>query len=116
MLLNVSLEGEVAVLSNFGGLLNNPKHFDVGQDVRDLMDQGIHKFVLEMANIREMGPTALGLLMTLTRQIRKGGGEVVLARPAKGIIHYFEEMKMDDYWDVAETVEAAKASFPRSLG
>jgi anti-sigma B factor antagonist len=116
MLINVSLEGDVAVLGNFGGLLNDPKHFDVGRDVDELLDRGVRKFVLEMNNIREMGPTALGLMVTLTRRVRKEGGEVVLARPRRSVLDFLDEMRMDDFWDVAETVEAAKESFPRSLG
>ena len=78
---NARLDGDVAVLSNFGGLLNDPRHFDAGRDVGELLDQGCRKFVFEMANIREMGTTALGLLVTLTRKIRRAGGEAVLARP-----------------------------------
>jgi anti-sigma B factor antagonist len=114
MVLNVRLEGDVAILSNFGGLLNDPRHFDAGRDVRDLLDRGIRKFVLEMANIRELGKTALGLLMTITRQVRQGGGEIVLAKPGKGVVEFLTEMRMDDYWDIAGTVEEAKEAFGRT--
>jgi anti-sigma B factor antagonist len=114
MVVNSRMDGDVAVLSNFGGLLNDPRHFDAGRDVRELLDQGVRKFVLEMANIREMGTTALGLLVTLTRQVRQSGGQVVLARPGRVVVEYIEAMRMDDYWDVAATVEEAKGLLPRS--
>jgi anti-sigma B factor antagonist len=108
MVLNVSLEGDVAILSNFGGLLNDPRHFDAGRDIRELLDQGIRKFVLEMANIREIGDTALGLLMTLTRQIQRAKGEIVLAKPGKGVVEFLTEMQMEDDWDIFGTIEEAK--------
>lgn len=111
MVLNVWLDGDVAIMSNFGGLLNDPRHFDAARDVRQLLEQDVRKFVLEMANIRELGTTALGLLVTLTRQIRLSGGEIVLAKPGKGLVEFLDEMKMDDYWDIAASVEEAKSLF-----
>jgi anti-sigma B factor antagonist len=113
MVLNVSLDGDVAILSNFGGLLNDPRHFEASGDVRALLDQGFRKFVLEMANIREIGETALGLLMTITRQIRQADGEIVLAKPGKGVVEFLTEMQMEDYWDIEETVASAMESLRR---
>jgi anti-sigma B factor antagonist len=114
MVLNVRLDGDVAILSNFGGLLNDPRHFDAGRDVRNLLDQGVRKFILEMANIRELGTTALGLLVTITRQIRRAEGEIVIARPGKGVVEFLTEMQMEDYWDIFGTVEEAKEAFGRT--
>ncbi len=94
--------------------MNDPRHFDAGLEVRDLLDQGVRKFILEMANVRELGGTALGLLVTLTRQIRQAGGQVVLARPGRAVIASIESMRMDDYWDTAASVEEAKRLLPQS--
>ncbi len=115
MVLNARIEGDVVVLSNFGGLLNDPRHFEAGRDVRGLLDQGYRKFILEMANIRDLGDTALGLLMTLTRQIRQAkGGEIVLARPGKGVLAFLAEMQMEEYWTIFGTVEEAMKMFRRN--
>lgn len=116
MVLNVSLDGDVAILSNFGGLLNDPRHFEAGRDVRALLDQGVRKFILEMSNIRELGETALGLLMTITRQVRQSDGEIVLAKPGKGVVEFLAEMRMDDYWDIEATVDEALNSLRRGKG
>lgn len=110
--LNLRLDADVAILSNFGGLLNDPSQFDAGRDVGDLFN-GVRKFVLNMANIREMGTTALGLLVTITRLVRQSGGEIALARPGSLVVEYIEEMRMDDHWDVAGTVEEAKGLVAR---
>jgi anti-sigma B factor antagonist len=114
VVLNVRFDGDVAILSNFGGLLNDPRHFDAGRDVGEILDRGCRKFVFELAGIREMGSTALALLTTLTRLVRQGGGEAVLARVGRGAGQFLEEMRMDDYWDVFESVEEAKESFRRT--
>ncbi len=113
MLLSVRREGDVAVLGNFGGMLNDPRHFDVSRDLRELMREGTRHFVLEMANIREIGETALGLMVTITRLVHQEHGTIVLAKPARGVMAFLDEMQMDDYWDVFDTTEEAIASFRR---
>ncbi len=99
--------GEVAVLSNFARLMNDPRHFDAVHQIRDLIDGGCRRFVLEMGNVRETGATILGLLMTLTRPVRASGGEAVLANVERTMEKFLEEMRMDDYWDVFDDAEEA---------
>ena len=107
MPLNVRHVDDVAVLSSFAALLNDPRHFDAGREVRALLDQGCRKFVFELAGIRSLGSTALGLLLTLTRPIRQAGGEAVLARVSRETEQSLEEMRLDDYWEVFGDVEEA---------
>ena len=44
-----------------------------------LIDEGFTKFILDLGGFRETGSSFLGLLMTMTRRIRKHGAEAVLA-------------------------------------
>lgn len=111
MVLNIRIDDDVAVLSDFGRLLNDPRHFDAGRDVKDVLDRGYRKFILDLGGIREMGSTALGLLTTLTRQIRQDGGEAVLASRDPVVEGYLDEMKMDAFWDIFEGVAEAKRFF-----
>src|SRR4051794_6832456 len=113
MVLNTRIDGDVAILSNFGGLLNDPRHFDAGRDVKELLEQGYRKFVLELGGIREMGSTSMGLLMTLTRQVRKERGEVVLANLNKITSDYIDKMQLESYWDLFDDAEEATAFFDR---
>jgi anti-sigma B factor antagonist len=109
--LNVRFDGEIVILSNFGGLLNDPRYFDASRDVRGFLDQGYRKFVFELAGIREMGSTAFGLLMTLTRLIRQHEGETVLARLSRDTKRSIEEMQLEDFWDLFDQVEEAAESY-----
>src|SRR3954452_23839318 len=105
MAMNVRFSGDVAILSNFGRLLNDPRHFDAARDVRELLDQGYRRFVLEVGTVRETGSTVLVLLMTLTRMVRNDGGEVVLANVTPPMEKYLDLMKMDAYWDVFDDAD-----------
>ncbi len=114
MPLNIRIDDDTVILSNFGRLLNDPRHFDAGRDVRDMLGQGFQKFILELGEMREIGSTAIGLLTTLTRQIRKEGGEAVLAHLSPSTEKYIEMMQMDTFWEVFDDVEEAEAFFRRA--
>ena len=60
--MNVRFEGDVTVLSNFGRLVNDPRHFDAARDLGMLLDEGHRLFVLDLDTLREVvrdGPRAL---------------------------------------------------------
>jgi anti-sigma B factor antagonist len=114
MPLNIRIDENLAILSNFGRLLNDPKHFDASRDLQELLDQGHRNVVLELGGIREMGSTSMGLLMTLTRLVRQHGGEVVLANASHDTEAFLDMMGMDVYWDLFESVDDAKEFFRRA--
>ena len=111
MALNVRLDGDIAILSNFARLMNDPAYVDAARDVRELLDQGIRNFILELAGVRETGDSFLGVLMTITREIRRAGGEAVIAHPSRDVKEHLEMMRLDDYWDIFGTVALATDFF-----
>lgn len=108
MSLNVRFDGDLAILSNFARLMNDPRYTSASDEVDDLMDQGYSRFILELSDVREAGSPFFGLLVTLTRQVRKEGGDVVLARINRAVERFIDEMQMDDFWDVYASVDDAK--------
>ena len=107
MPLNVQVDGDIVVLSNFARLMNDPKYVDASRDTRDMISQGFRKFVLDLGAVRETGSAFLGLLLTMTRQIRHEGGEAVLAHLSRETEYFINEMRMDDYWDIFPSVAEA---------
>src|SRR4051812_26080447 len=79
MPLHVRFVDDVAILSNLGRLMNDPRYSDAGRVVADLLSEGFRAFVIELRGVGETGAPLLGVLMTMTRQIRQEGGEIVLA-------------------------------------
>ena len=113
MPLNIEVDGDIVVLSNFGRLMNDPRYVDASRDVSEMLDQGLKNFILDLDNVRETGDSFLGLLMTVTRRIRRHDGEVVLARLNPHMEEFIDMMRMDDYWDIFKNVAEAKAFFNR---
>jgi anti-sigma B factor antagonist len=108
MPVNIRVVEDVVVLSSFGRLMNDPRHFDASRDVAEMLDCGYRKFVLELRDVGELGASGLGLLTTITRRVRRDGGEVVVAHPSRGMRKVIDEMRMDDYWEVFPDVEEAR--------
>ena len=52
MMLNIRMEGDVAILSNFARVMNDPRYVDATRDVQTLIDEGVSRFVIELAGIR----------------------------------------------------------------
>jgi anti-sigma B factor antagonist len=111
--MNVRIDDGIAFLSNIGRLINDPRHVDALRDVEELLDQGVSWFVVELREVGSLGPAGLGLLTTLTRAVRRDGGDLVLAGVRPALEKYFEEMSMDTYWEIFPSVAEAKAFFER---
>ena len=108
MPLNIRIDGDVAILSNFARLMNDPRYVDASHDIGDLLDQGSRRFVIDLSGVRETGASFLGLLMTITRRIRQGRGEAVLAHPSREMEKFLlDEMQMEEYWDILPSVQEA---------
>jgi anti-sigma B factor antagonist len=114
MPVNIRIDGDIVVASNFGRLMNDPRYVDASEDIGDLLDQGYRKFILDLSGVRETGATFLGLLMTITRRIRRGGGEAALANPTRQMEDFLlNEMQMEEFWDVFPSVQEGIAFFRR---
>jgi anti-sigma B factor antagonist len=111
MPLNIRVDRGVVILSNLARVMNDPRYVDASQDTREMLDQGFRKFILDLRGVREVGSSFLGLLITITRQVRQQDGELVLANLGQDMEKFINEMRMDDYWDVFTSVKAASKSF-----
>lgn len=109
MVVGNRVDDGVVILSGFGRLLNDPRHFDASRDVRGWLDEGHRAFVFELGGLRDLGSSGLALMTTLTRLIRQNDGDAVLARPSPDVARYLDEMKMDAYWEVFDSVDEAKS-------
>ena len=112
--LNIRFEGDVAILSNFARLMNDPRYVDAARDVQRLLDEGVRNFVIELSGVRETGDSFLGVLMTISREIRRDKGDVVLAHCSREVENCIAMMQLDDYWDMFATVDEATRFFHRS--
>jgi anti-anti-sigma factor len=113
MPVHIRVDGDLVILSNFGRLMNDPRHFDASQDVKAMLDQGFRKFAIELRGVVELGPSGVGLLVTITRLVRQYGGEAVLVSPSRSMEKIIDELQLDAFWEILGTVAEAKATLDR---
>jgi anti-sigma B factor antagonist len=106
--LHIQFDGDIAILSNLGRLMNDPRYFDAVNQVDELLSEGFRAFVIELRGVGETGSPLLGLMMTMTRQIRRRRGEVVLVGVSRNMDKFLDEMRMEEFWDVFDSIRAAK--------
>jgi anti-sigma B factor antagonist len=116
MPLNIRVDRDVVILSNLGRLMSDPRYVDAAKEARDILHQGFRKFVVDLGGVRETGSSFLGLLMTITRKVRQHGGELVLADLSREMEQFLGLMQMDEYWDVFDSVAAARRFFDGGAG
>ena len=115
MALNIRLDGDVAILSNFATADERPQirrcrpRRPASCSIRECATSSS-----SWPESRRPATSFLGVLMTITREIRRAGGEAVLAHPSRDVEKHLAMMQMDDYWDVFGTVDEAKEFFQRN--
>jgi ABC-type transporter Mla MlaB component len=87
------MDGDVLIFSNLGHLMNDPRYASAGGEVDAWLDQGVRKVVIELSDVHETGHAFLGLLVGLTRRIRQGRGDVVLARVSRAVRGLLQQME-----------------------
>ncbi len=112
MPVHIRFDGDVVVLSNFARLMNDPRYVDAAREVGEMIEQGSRQFVIDLTGFRETGASFLGVLMTITRRIRQGHGEAVLAHPSREMEQFLlGEMQMEEFWDIFPSVAEAVAFY-----
>jgi anti-sigma B factor antagonist len=111
MPLNIRIDDDIVIMSNFGRLMDDPRYVDAPREASELIEQGFKKFILDLGGVRESGSGFFALLLTVTRRIRKDHGDAVLAHASPHIEKVLYDMRMDDYWDIFKSIEEASEFF-----
>ncbi|TDI99758.1 MAG: anti-sigma factor antagonist [Caldithrix sp.] len=104
--------GDVAILDLSGKLLGGPPASDEIRDkIYALIDQGITKVVMNLADVSRMNSSGLGLLIQALTSLRNKEGNLKLA----GINELMEGVlvmtKLDTIFETHPNTEAAAESF-----
>ncbi|TDI80738.1 MAG: anti-sigma factor antagonist [Caldithrix sp.] len=104
--------GDVAILDLSGKLLGGPPASDEIRDkIYALIDQGITKVVMNLADVSRMNSSGLGLLIQALTSLRNKEGNLKLA----GINELMEGVlvmtKLDTIFETHPNAEAAAESF-----
>jgi anti-sigma B factor antagonist len=104
--------GDVAVLGLSGKLLGGPPDSQEFKDViYKLIDQGITKVVVDLADVKRMNSSGLGILISALTSLRNRKGDLKLAAVNELMEGILVMTKLNTIFDIYKTAEGAAQSF-----
>ncbi|MEQ8678063.1 MAG: STAS domain-containing protein [Aggregatilineales bacterium] len=85
-------------------------------DLRDeqtrLLDNGAHNFVIDLSHTEFMDSAGMSALVSLLKQARQAGGEVVLVKPTDPAAYRILTLtRFDKVFQMADTLDVAYENF-----
>lgn len=111
MALKVDMHGDVAVINLKGKLMGGPDTKALHDQVKELVDGGGKKIVVDLGQVKWMNSTGLGALMGALTTARNNNAELKLARVTDKVQSLFMITKLITVFETHDSVVAAAASF-----
>lgn len=102
---------DVAILSMKGKLMGGPETTAIHDMVKELVEEGTTRVVLDLTKVSWLNSTGLGTIMASSTTISNAGGELKIAGlqdKAKGL---FSIAKLDSVFKIYGTPDRAAADF-----
>jgi anti-sigma B factor antagonist len=101
----------VTVISLSGNVLGGPDANALNDQLRSLLDSKKSRVIIDLGEVQFINSSGLGMLIGGMSTMRKGGGELKLARASKKVLTLLEMTKLTNLFDVHETVKSAVGAF-----
>lgn len=111
MAIKEQIQGDVAVIELKGKLMGGPETSAIHEKVKNLVDDGIKKVVIDLGKVKWMNSTGLGALMGAMTTLRNHGGELKLANVTEKVQSLFMITKLITIFETYEGVDKAVADF-----
>ncbi|GBE30456.1 MAG TPA: anti-sigma factor antagonist [Bacteroidetes bacterium] len=111
MKLKSERHGSVVVMGMKGKVMGGPDATVFRDELKNHLDDGIRKVVIDLGRVDWMNSSGLGILIGGLTTVKNAGGEMKLARTTDKIQSLLMITKLVQVFSTYETVEAAIAAF-----
>lgn len=111
MKMKAEVHGSVVVIELKGKIMGGPDAQVFRDELKQHLDAGIKKVVVDLGKVDWMNSSGLGILIGGLTSVKNAGGEMKLARVTDKIKSLLMITKLVQVFDSFETVEAAIAAF-----
>jgi len=105
------MEGDVALVHVSGKLMGGPESENLRNEIKQLLDKGTTKFVINLKGVPWINSTGLGALMAVYTSVQRGEGVLKLAHVSDRIQSLFMITKLLTIFDTYATEKEAIDSF-----
>ena len=113
MRISESLRGDVAVLSVSGRMMGGPETVGLHNHVKALVADGISKVVIDLAKVKWLNSSGLGVLMGSLTTCRGAGGNLRLASVTDKVQSLLMITQLMSVFQTYETAARAVASYAK---
>jgi len=107
----ISQNGNSAVIVLRGSLLADIQTREILDKVSALVQEGKVNFVVDMAQLKFINSSGLGMLLTCLLKARKNRGDLILANVPEQVSNLLNITKLNSVFTIAESVKEAQAKF-----
>ena len=111
MAMKVDMHGDVAVINLKGKLMGGPDTQALHDTVKELVEKGTKKLVVDLGQVKWMNSTGLGALMGALTTARNNKAELKLARVTDKVQSLFMITKLITVFETYDSVVEAAGSF-----
>ncbi len=102
-------EGDVTILILSGQMIN--VKIDIHPYIKNLIEQGKKKIIVDIGKIKWFSSTGLGALMASYTSLNSVNGDLKIARPSRKIYSLIYQMKLREVFATYDTVQEAIDAF-----
>jgi anti-sigma B factor antagonist len=103
--------GDVAVVALKGNLMGEPDTTDVREKIYGLLQDDVHKIVLDLSSVKWVNSSGLGTLIAAMTSVKNKGGDLRLANVTEKLESLFMITQLIKVFKTYENVDRAVASF-----
>lgn len=105
------IDGQVVLIDIEGNILSGVDANNIHQMIHEELESGNDKFVLDMSDVSLINSSGIGILIGSLTAARNQGGDLRLAAASTKVSDVLRMMKLDQVFQMYETIESAKLSF-----
>ena len=104
----IKKEQELVLIDLSGNLISKHQIEDLLNELEFYCNEGGNKVVMDLAEMKYMNSTGLGILINIFTKVRNAGGEVVLINIPEKINKLLLITKLNSIFNIESTLEDAK--------
>lgn len=110
MKIKEKIEGHVAILSLSGKMMGGPETTALHDHIKSLIKDGIKKVVIDLAGVKWINSSGLGVLMAVMTTLKNVEGQMKLANVTEKVESLLIITQLMRIFETFESVERAVAS------
>ncbi len=104
-------DGQAVIIKIGGNILSGVDANQVHQMIHEELESGHDKFILDMSGVSLINSSGVGILIGSLTAARSQGGDLHLAAPSEKVSDVLRMMKLDQVFQMFDSIESAKQSF-----